>query len=194
MKQSIVFLLIGLATAHAKAVQMTIDFSGTFHTADGIYESLTNTAFTGQLIFETKMPDSIGSCGLNCEYSNFKYSTPQTMLLNTDQGIVQTELQWISLYKSTNFNTIAFIGNIQEIFISFTGSNQWITSIDSLFIDYSNNKESNLNWGIWDYETNGPSGLFSKDLIISEVPVPTAAWLLGSGLLGLTAVARRKKI
>jgi hypothetical protein len=28
---------------------------------------------------------------------------------------------------------------------------------------------------------------------VSEVPVPAAAWLMGSGLLGLSALARRKK-
>jgi hypothetical protein len=29
---------------------------------------------------------------------------------------------------------------------------------------------------------------------VSTVPVPAAAWLFGSGLLGLVGVARRKKV
>ena len=35
--------------------------------------------------------------------------------------------------------------------------------------------------------------LHSEGLVVSAVPVPAAAWLLGSGLLGLAGVARRKK-
>jgi len=35
--------------------------------------------------------------------------------------------------------------------------------------------------------------LFSGDVVNSPVPVPAAAWLFGSGLLGLVGIARRKK-
>jgi len=34
---------------------------------------------------------------------------------------------------------------------------------------------------------------FSRDVVVSGVPVPAAAWLFGSGLLGLIGFARRKK-
>jgi len=43
--------------------------------------------------------------------------------------------------------------------------------------------------------TNG-SGIFYDNLVfaqVSEVPVPAAVWLFGSGLLGLLGVARRRK-
>ena len=45
----------------------------------------------------------------------------------------------------------------------------------------------------------GASGLFAltsagaQDFIVQVVPIPAAAWLLGSGLLGLFGLARRKK-
>ena len=48
---------------------------------------------------------------------------------------------------------------------------------------------------IWAYTFNidaGDSVSISKALVLETVPVPTAAWLFGSGLLGLVGVARRR--
>lgn len=41
---------------------------------------------------------------------------------------------------------------------------------------------------------NAAFNLTAPGLITSQVPVPAAAWLLGSGLLGLVSVARRRKV
>ena len=41
--------------------------------------------------------------------------------------------------------------------------------------------------------TAGPFTGFSPYFSISSIPVPAAAWLFGSGLLGLIGVARRKR-
>ena len=38
-----------------------------------------------------------------------------------------------------------------------------------------------------------PTNFFVDDVSISAVPVPAAAWLFGSGLLGLAGISRRKK-
>lgn len=40
---------------------------------------------------------------------------------------------------------------------------------------------------------DGATGVASFSVGVSEVPVPAAAWLLGSGLVGLVGVARRRK-
>jgi hypothetical protein len=37
------------------------------------------------------------------------------------------------------------------------------------------------------------TGGTTSDSFVSSVPIPAAAWLLGSGLLGLVAIRRRKK-
>ena len=42
-------------------------------------------------------------------------------------------------------------------------------------------------------EHTGPGQVTSFDAIASPVPVPTAVWLFGSGMLGLVGIARRKK-
>ncbi len=60
---------------------------------------------------------------------------------------------------------------------------------DSLYTDFVN--ISNL------YPTDDTSDLDSyvyAKFTVSAVPVPTAVWLFGSGLIGLAGLARRKKI
>jgi len=44
----------------------------------------------------------------------------------------------------------------------------------------------------FDYSGSVSSAFFYGDKV-SQVPVPAAAWLFGTGLLGLAGVARRKK-
>lgn len=42
------------------------------------------------------------------------------------------------------------------------------------------------------YPTNATHGFFIEGLNLTQVPVPAAVWLFGSGLLGLIGIARRK--
>ena len=54
-----------------------------------------------------------------------------------------------------------------------------------------------LSFGFGAVSTNNlPSGVFYDNLVfaeVSQVPVPAAVWLFGSGLIGLVGVARRRK-
>jgi len=51
------------------------------------------------------------------------------------------------------------------------------------WIDYGSNRDSSSSLRLY---------ALSEEITI--VPVPAAAWLFGSGLLGLTGMARRKKV
>lgn len=55
-------------------------------------------------------------------------------------------------------------------------------------------------WGLVSLDTMMPAGPFAGDkanfnmgTLVAAVPLPSAAWLFGSGLLGLAAIGRRKK-
>jgi hypothetical protein len=57
----------------------------------------------------------------------------------------------------------------------------------------------NINNGTWTTEATGlialvdTSGGPGQDFVVQVVPVPAAMWLFGSGILGLAAVARRRR-
>jgi hypothetical protein len=71
---------------------------------------------------------------------------------------------------------------------------------------YADCVESAISLGAYDCDTLTEESFYSymgttkissiklDGVEVSAVPVPAAAWLMGSGLLGLTAVARRKKV
>jgi hypothetical protein len=48
-----------------------------------------------------------------------------------------------------------------------------------------------MNNGPFDGHTAAFQGTLTPQ--VSQVPIPAAAWLFGSGLLGLVGIARRKK-
>lgn len=62
--------------------------------------------------------------------------------------------------------------------------------------ELSTNVAYGVNWVFGDtlsnYVSGDPGYIVGNDASVSAVPVPAAAWLFGSGLLGLIGVARRK--
>ena len=60
----------------------------------------------------------------------------------------------------------------------------------------SDAQETDLLAGLWYINIHTaafPAGEIRGQVQISTVPIPAAAWLFGSGLLGLVGIARRKK-
>ena len=66
----------------------------------------------------------------------------------------------------------------------------WLDSNDVWKIDTSYSTDGKVSKIFWNYGTDSAT-LFQIDA--KPVPVPAAAWLLGSGLLGLIGIRRRKK-
>ena len=137
--------------------------------------------------------------------SLYNYSTTGTLLNQMNFGNT----------SGINYTDITVSGN--NVFASYTGSQQGVTIRDlSLNQSFSFNTGFNIDGiaaglnndlyvtsgnSIYNYSTNGTllnqmnfpdSGINYTDIAVSSVPVPAAAWLFGSGLLGLVGVARRK--
>ena len=111
------------------------------------------------------------------------------------------------------------VQNTESVTVSFSKSvtvsslkiNAW-DSADTINVSASNGSTYTLSNGslissIGDFDLSGLGGLTSltltgaslttlfslNGLTVSSVPVPAAAWLFGSGLLGLSGFARRRK-
>ncbi len=88
----------------------------------------------------------------------------------------------ISLHHNANYDLFS---NIQSEYWSATEyalnpDFTW-TFIMSSGSQQSNNKDGSYNaWAVYDGD-------------VSAVPIPSAVWLFGSGLIGLIGIARRKK-
>ncbi len=124
-------------------------------------------------------------------------------------------------FTGTGFETVYFTGSntlditagslfFDETNIS-TGSTASITFNDGLLFDFKYSALFGVNGAAEDFNSsltsitadravNGPASndvsLFATwreaELLITPVPVPAAAWLFGSGLIGLAGFARRK--
>lgn len=64
------------------------------------------------------------------------------------------------------------------------------STVASAFINQFGNANG---FSTWTLASNGTLAFNSPNAVPSEVPLPAAVWLLGSGLLGLVGVARRRQ-
>lgn len=101
---------------------------------------------------------------------------------------------------------LLFSGNITDVgwsesdgFLEFTTANLqgqvcdfgWCSEGERLWFYTGDDRRDGLNLGL--VKNNGEFKSFSQDAEgVAVVPIPAAVWLLGSGLLGMAGVARRK--
>ena len=187
-------LIFGFAAA-ANAFSVDIDFyGGTTSYAQGVYDtgSTVNLLPTvdwawvdivavdipddnGIAIFSWVLsfdPSNMQASNLDTEYPGF----PQVHEIDNTLGTVKLEVLSTDPQDGT-----AVLGTFR---IDCTA-----VSLDDLFIAQLRPNNNLLVDGT-DF-----SGLYPQDALatVNQVPLPGAAWLLGSGLLGLVATRRRKK-
>lgn len=78
------------------------------------------------------------------------------------------------------------LGNFDSLFAAHVAGFEWCLIDDERW-----NDDKRWNWCSGRNCTT--SAFFAGSMSVSQVPIPTAVWLFGSGLIGLAAVARRKK-
>jgi hypothetical protein len=88
-------------------------------------------------------------------------------------------------------------GNARTDSLSFTVNDVSLNDFGSLFsahvagFEWCMIDNNRRNW--CDGKNCTTSALFAGTMPVSQVPIPAAMWLFGSGLIGLAAVTRRKK-
>ena len=93
-------------------------------------------------------------------------------------------------YTATNIvsgSSLGLAGSTAEFILGLQDTSTGIWYADS------NVNPLNLAGTAFTVEFTGAFGeLMAVDLVISQIPVPAAVWLFGSGLIGLVGVARRR--
>lgn len=108
------------------------------------------------------------------------YDTTCSNYYSTGMNCIGSEMGHL-FYK----DNLSSFQNIQSHSDQFYWSD-WINGTGSAFYFRFSNGEQGLNYGSTGYVMLIRSG------DVATVPLPAACWLLGSGLLGLIGVARRK--
>lgn len=130
------------------------------------------------------------SDGTNMDGGSSSTDPDEGLLFTFDQVISLDYINFDSFTSSAgdDFNLTVDGVNILTDF-SANDSSLLATGVPGQFDEYTFNNVTGTQILIW---ADGDTDSFRIDTInASVVPVPAAAWLFGSGLLGLVAVARR---
>lgn len=88
---------------------------------------------------------------------------------------------------SANFDSTASVGqNLNFLMLSTVGTK----STTPIAVTEYKNVNGNAMWNL----ASDGTLTYSAPAAVSAVPVPAAVWLLGSGLIGMVGVARRRKV
>jgi hypothetical protein len=206
LSASIALLLSSFAPARANADTISYYINQSNSLPDGTnYAMVTisdSTVVTGDIDFTVELIDgAFGVSGDNFGMQNFLFNYDDALSLAASDIVNLSESDWS---VRENKNSGGGFGKF-DIALSGTGSSRTdlltfsITGIDGDSI-YSYALGSSLNPAADEYFSMHIAGYDETYYTTSAkfagstsvVPVPTAAWLFASGLLGLFATARRK--
>lgn len=199
-----------------------VDFNGTFINSGEFYSESSDVQFdqltveaTGYMTGNSEDVLSVSGDFMNGSLENTLWDTDVASLIFNGTGVqnfylagddlgvdglgYQDNFAWGELIINSGVELTIFDGNIFEGAGLYVGALGLEDGVDtgSLLIDYILS-DFNIYYDQTLAENSYLQGLtFALNgegfLMPSAVPVPSAVWLFGSGLLGLVAIARRKK-
>ena len=143
---------------------------------DGTYSNSSSASVSLFL----RMHTSINEFGVD-EITNLP---PHTGILTAPFTFGEEFYLYVDFFSSASLTDLSTGG--------FTGQTAFINMLDTAIMSDIVVKDSNDDVTPFTLSTASGAALFDE-LAPSEVPIPPAFWLFGSGLLGLVGIARRKK-
>ena len=204
---AIVFVLI---TATGNAVATTFQIDGIVNEGDFLEGTL-----TGSVEFDNAAVGSSGTCGspasgnIPCTVYSAQISLNVLLGIHTYTSDTTGEIGVVNgIADSYYISELDAAGTIPFIFPNGTSprfSMRWSTLDNTLFTNTAlpTTPEFQSTTGLgngglkYDVSTTVTGFVSFSQVRLSQpsaVPVPAAAWLFGSGLIGLVGVARRKKV
>lgn len=186
--------VIGLSLISSFTHAVTINIDGEILATTGAIGSLValETPFTGSLEWNGQLGAT------EMILSNFCFTTNATGMVPTSPGCGSLSAVPILPTGQTYYDgtTNAPGTTYEQAGTTFDGNNGLLkitsfapTAQMSFFIDLAFNGDGTGNLYLDTGSLGGATGTFTY----SAVPVPAAAWLFGSSLLGLAATARKRK-
>ena len=125
--------------------------------------------------------------------SNFSANDPDEGLLFSFDQLVSLDYINFDMFtkqKNDDFN-LTVDGVLVLLDFNANDTSSLVTNVPGQFDEYNFNSIVGSNFLFW---ADGDSDSFRIDTLnVSTVPVPAAAWLFGSALLGMFGFSRRKK-
>ncbi len=167
-----VLLALSIAPLHSvTAACITTTYEMSLYSIEGTWQGSENTVTNWSLLFATTTINSAGpGAATYADFDNFWFSANSstglyiTLTSNLDTGV---------MYYSQG----TAVGNTWA-------ANSDLQLLEGIGIEYAFGTA---------YSPRGWNGAVYYEMSASEVPVPAAAWLFASGLIGLTGFARRQQ-
>lgn len=156
------------------------------------YTAILNTAAVAGGVGPAGDPISVGTAYLYYQFAmgtlaGYDYSRANTTMILDLQNAI-----WY-LEDEGGYLTSAYIGLLSTALGGDINNNTWKADNNGAYPVYALNLWVPGYVGDFTKNYDGTYAFLRQDMLVVATPIPAAAWLLGSGLIGLVVVRRRMK-
>jgi|GEM_PF-2376802 len=191
----ILFSVLGSAVF---AQGTTIDFGPAFGGPATGHMVLTNQLAAYGVTFSTTDPEGVFWWGGDYSYEAARYSITAGNL-GTVQFIDPIRVDFSIPVMQASIRGFDGGTDIDTLILKAYNSSNVLLDTDTITNIFTNPgliasvSGANIAYITFEVSVEGNHGLFFDDLTFTEIPLPGALWLLGSGLLGLAGVRKFRK-